>query len=254
MTYTLTMILAETVAFDGCLLWPRPNKSDGYSPTVRVAGKRQALHRGIYELVFGPIPEGLEIDHLCRRRACLNPVHLEAVTTKVNLLRGEGACARNARKTHCKRGHPLSGENVVIVPKGRHCRACIRIHRRAQDVRRRAACPLKVVKVRPVHIPQRFPNHCPKGHEYTPENTFRTKGGSRQCRVCKRRWRPLSKARPSSQHRRAKKLTVEQVREIRELYKPRDLEVGGAALAERFGVTPTCINYIVNRKQWGWVA
>jgi hypothetical protein len=84
-------------------------------------------HRASYTLFKGPIPIGLEIDHLCRNRPCVNPEHLEAVTKKVNVLRGEGLSAVHKRKTHCIRGHLLSGENMRQDKWGRVCRKCKRI-------------------------------------------------------------------------------------------------------------------------------
>ena len=88
-------------------------------------------HRVAYEKAYGPIPEGLVIDHLCRNGLCVNPEHLEAVTRKENILRGEGACAQNARKTHCKRGHELIPENLIERSDGRRdCLLCDRIRRR----------------------------------------------------------------------------------------------------------------------------
>lgn len=84
-------------------------------------------HRLAYELLDGnPIPAGLVIDHLCRNHRCVNPFHLEVVTCKENIHRGDGNAAVNARKTRCKYGHPLSGDNLYIRPNnsGRTCKIC----------------------------------------------------------------------------------------------------------------------------------
>ncbi len=92
--------------------------------------RRVPAHRFAYEQLVGPIPEGFDLDHLCRVRNCVNPEHLEPVTRRENLLRGVGIPALNAAKTHCKRGHPLSGENLIWQTNGyygaRQCRICIR--------------------------------------------------------------------------------------------------------------------------------
>jgi hypothetical protein len=76
-------------------------------------------------LVNGPIPDGLHLDHLCKVRNCVRPSHLEAVTPRENVMRSDGVASLNARKTHCKRGHPFSGRNLYVRPNGeRACRKC----------------------------------------------------------------------------------------------------------------------------------
>lgn len=88
-------------------------------------GRRQVYaHRWSYEHHVSPIPAGLQIDHLCRNTRCVNPDHLEPVTPRENTLRGSSIVAANAVKTHCRLGHPLAGENLLVLPRGRGCRAC----------------------------------------------------------------------------------------------------------------------------------
>jgi hypothetical protein len=104
------------------------------------AAKYRPAHRVAYEMLVGPIPEGLDLDHLCRNRVCVNPAHLEPVTNHENILRGTGPTAINARKTHCKRGHPLNGDNLVALRNSneRKCRICHRARVAAYDRKRRA--------------------------------------------------------------------------------------------------------------------
>lgn len=112
---------------NGCWVWKRPD-CNGYGGFSN-RGVRVYAHRWSYQFFVGPIPEGLEIDHLCRNRACVNPDHLEPVTSRVNVLRGIGVSAMNSRKTHCVRGHPFSGNNLAIRPDGgRTCLACRRMY------------------------------------------------------------------------------------------------------------------------------
>jgi len=93
------------------------------------AFRKSRAHRVAYEMFRGPIPTGLEIDHLCRNRKCVNPWHLEAVTRLINVRRGlapKVAGQFNRNKTHCPRGHPYDDENTRIYQGRRQCRACDR--------------------------------------------------------------------------------------------------------------------------------
>lgn len=107
-----------------CWLWLKSKTPYGYGRTVVYNSITQKVsnelaHRLAYLNLIGLIPEGLELDHLCRVTSCVNPTHLEPVTHDENMKRG-----KTANKELCKRGHPLSGENLVLRKGYRQCRAC----------------------------------------------------------------------------------------------------------------------------------
>lgn len=109
---------------DGCWIWVGGRRSNGYADFSVGAHGHVRAHRWSYERWVGPIPDGLEIDHLCRVRACVNPDHLEPVTGAENNRRAPG-CQPKAR---CKNGHPFDEENTYIRKdrNKRECRACRR--------------------------------------------------------------------------------------------------------------------------------
>lgn len=117
---------------DGCLVWLGGKTVGGYgifAPlTEHRDGSKAMAHRWLYEHHGGSIPEGYDIDHLCRNRACVNPEHLEPVTRAENIRRAA------AIKTHCVNGHPFDEANTLIPPGTNHrrCKACIR----ARDIAR----------------------------------------------------------------------------------------------------------------------
>lgn len=115
-----------------CLIWQGAKTLEGYAK-VRLGNRVYAVHRIAWMQSKGEIPNGFILDHLCRRRDCINPGHLEPVTNRVNILRGESLAAKNARKTHCIRGHTFSGANLYFVRAKngrlkRQCRTCQKLY------------------------------------------------------------------------------------------------------------------------------
>lgn len=111
---------------DNCWNWVSSKNLKGYGQ-FWYNDKPVYAHRFSYELFKGDIPKGMTLDHLCRNHSCVNPEHLEAVTSKENILRGVGTAAIHARKTHCPRGHELKEPNLLKsqLKRGqRNCRIC----------------------------------------------------------------------------------------------------------------------------------
>lgn len=157
-----------------CWVWQRFKDRGGYGRKWMGVGRPNArAHRVYYELYVGPVPEGLQIDHLCRVRACVNPEHMEPVTFAENQRRGlHGILAPG----YCKRGHPFNAENTRVDSRGRRkCRTC------DTNRQREARVPGPGTGAR-----QLEKTHCPQGHPYDEANTYRPPRGERQCRICKR--------------------------------------------------------------------
>lgn len=126
---------------DECWAWlgGRAGKDGAYG-TCYHDGRHTTAHRVAYLLAGREIPDGWEVAHLCGNPGCCNPAHLEAARARENNMRSGSRCAALARKTHCKHGHPLAGENLYVTARGeRQCRACR--SRRSSDAasRRKAA-------------------------------------------------------------------------------------------------------------------
>lgn len=160
----------------GCWLWSGWSDRNGYGRmrvgNVKVGRRTVFTHRFSYTLHKGDIPEGLVIDHLCKNTNCCNPDHLEAVTTRENVLRSTNFAAKKAKQKACKRGHLFTQENTYIPPKGgRVCRECMRHHDRRRN--RKA-----------LWAPKGEPSHCKKGHEFTSKTSWIDPRGNRQCRIC----------------------------------------------------------------------
>lgn len=124
---------AKVQKTNDCWLWIGTRNPEGYGLLFVSKGKSPTrAHRFSYELLRGPIPVGLELDHLCRVRACVNPDHLEPVTRSENMRRGVGYGDWNKRKTQCRNGHPYDLINTYVTSTGeRHCRICSRENTRA---------------------------------------------------------------------------------------------------------------------------
>ncbi len=121
---------------EGCWIWTGGTKAAGYG-AFTFDHKTWQAHRFVYGVLVGHIPEGLELDHLCRNRICVNPAHLEPVTRKENVRRA------NALKTHCKYGHEFNEANTYFSNGVRWCRACTR--RRGTEIRTRKRLELASV-------------------------------------------------------------------------------------------------------------
>lgn len=164
------------VTFNGvtCWIWIAHRNKRGYA-RFQFAGTNSNAHRVAFGMFVRVIPDTEHGDHLCRRPQCVNPVHIDDVPPRINILRGEGVAAKHARKTHCDNGHEFTPENVYADPKRpnyRCCRACRRVVEQKTLARLRGITAAK---------PKR--THCKNGHEYT-----RPAGGpyKHRCLLCMR--------------------------------------------------------------------
>lgn len=127
----------------GCWDWTAAKDSDGYGTFQysHILSDHGHAYKFSYSFFVGQMPKGLQHDHLCRNRGCVNPFHLEPVTCRENLLRGQTSAAANARKTHCIAGHMFSPQNTWVSKQNgsRHCKACLQRRDKERKARNRAA-------------------------------------------------------------------------------------------------------------------
>lgn len=187
---------------EGCWLWTAGKYSNGYG-LFTVSGKpprKNALaHRYAYEHLVGPVPEGMDLDHTCRVRHCVNPAHLEPVTRSENLRRSPLMGRFQSQKTHCPQGHPLSGDNLYEHAGKRQCRQCRleqkqrkhaklrRTKKGTEELRSKWREYAKTARIRRkgrLEVPNAIKTHCPKGHPYEGENLL-IEDGVRRCRTCR---------------------------------------------------------------------
>jgi hypothetical protein len=175
-----------TVDENGCWLWRLYVRPNGYGQVAIGKPGIAYVHRAAHEAWKGPIPDGLQIDHLCRVRSCCNPEHLEAVTGRVNVLRGTGFSAQHAVATACPAGHPYDDANTYLRPGryGRDCRSC-RQEVEVADRRRRMA-ELKGIPVGVRPMPSIRLTSCPDGHPRSGVNLYIDPRGRAQCKECRR--------------------------------------------------------------------
>lgn len=189
--HTLTRFMSMIdVNPDGCWPWRDTScRKDGYGDFT-LNGKHRLAHAISYLHFNGEVPDGLELDHLChtrdpmcaggyscQHRRCVNPAHLEAVSQRVNWLRGRSISAAKYAQTECDHGHPLDLVNTYFAPGGgRECRTC------------RAERSKRWVDEHHPGVRHGTETHCPQSHPYAGANLIITVNGGRACRECKRAW------------------------------------------------------------------
>lgn len=176
-------VLARAVpAWGGCIIWTG-STSEGYG-RIGDSGANKQTHRVVYETLIGPIPAGLQLDHLCHtesatcaggvqclHRRCVNPLHLEPVTVPENNRRSLNPINKNILKTHCAQGHEYTKENTYRASTGqRVCRECQRIRARQRDRSK----------------PKVERTHCQNGHPRNDADAYLDAKGRLNCGECRR--------------------------------------------------------------------
>ena len=124
-----------TVDNKGCWRWHGTKDNYGYA-MFHIHSKSKKAHRVAFELVGNAVDYSKTLDHICRNRDCVNPAHLEQVDNRENLMRGNGYARTNSQKTHCLRGHALSGDNLGRNGVKRFCKTCLYAQRRKRYAER----------------------------------------------------------------------------------------------------------------------
>ena len=186
-------LIDQSVGEYDCWEWQGGRQASGHGRFSFAIGGTTftfMIHRLVYAWEYGD-PWPLVIDHLCGNTCCVNPLHLQAVSSKTNTLRGEAPSAVNAQKDHCVHGHPLYGENLYVEPSGKRvCKACA--NARSREWRDSVDYGGGGVGTRTFKRHGPGKTHCVHGHPWVEENIRVKKNGHHECRVCylahKREW------------------------------------------------------------------
>ena len=206
---------------------------EGYG-SFRTSKYHWQAHRVAYALKNGDPKGDLVIDHLCRNRGCVNPAHLECVTERENILRGIGAAAKNAVKTHCSKGHKLEGENCKINGKGhRQCVICSIPYRRGAQKNYRNSDKGKANVARQTDAKRQ---QAIKSFEAANPGEEYTVGKS------------ISRSLPKGSDSFTAKLDEATVLEIRRLHAAGDQSA--RELARKYGVGKSTVQALLDRRTW----
>lgn len=167
---------------NGCWLWTGYQTKGGYGQFRRADQSRCSAHVWAYEHWVGPVPDDKQLDHyICDNPPCANPHHVRPATARENVLRSGGPAARNARKTHCNHGHPLSGSNLNVATNGkRECIACKQRRWTKQNHKAREKSRLLYGD-----RSNGAKTHCVRGHPLSGVNLYiNPASGARVCRTC----------------------------------------------------------------------